>query len=94
MQVTRKLQAVHQALGLVAKQGNIEGFFRNLENVDRFSGLVEDIRDAMMEYQVCLNGASLAPLILLQTSLQQDIYDKNCQLIVNLTSLLSLSQTD
>ena len=62
MRVTRKLQAVHQDLDLVAKQGNVEGFFRNLENADMFSGLVEDIRDAMMEYQVCLGDASLAPL--------------------------------
>ena len=63
MRVTRKLQAIHKDLDLVAKQGNVEGFFRNLENADRFSGLVEDIRDAMVEYQVRLNSASLAPLI-------------------------------
>ena len=37
----------------MAEQGNIEGFFRNIENADRLSGLVEDIRDAMTEYQVC-----------------------------------------
>ena len=62
MQVSRKLQAVTQDLDLVVKQGNIEGFFRNLENADRFSGLVEDIRDAMVEYQVCSNSASLPHL--------------------------------
>ena len=62
MQVSRKLQAVNQDLDLVAKQGNIEGFFRNLENADRFSGLVEDIRDAMVEYQVCFNNVSLPHL--------------------------------
>ena len=62
MQVSRKLQAVNQDLDLVAKQGNIEGFFRNLENADRFSGLVEDIRDAMVEYQVCFNNVSIPHL--------------------------------
>ena len=60
MRVTRKLQAVLQDLDLVVKQGNIKGFFQNRENADRLSGLVEDIRDAMVEYQVCFNDASLA----------------------------------
>ena len=59
---TRKLQAAHQDLDLVVKQGNVEGFFRNLENADKLSGLVEDIRDAMVEYQVRLDDALLAPL--------------------------------
>jgi hypothetical protein len=56
------LQGVHQDLNLLAEQGNIEGFFRNIENADRLSGLVEDIRDAMMEYQVCFNGTFPTPL--------------------------------
>jgi hypothetical protein len=46
----------------MAKQGNIEGFFSNLENADRLNGLVEDIRNAMLDYQVCLEDAPLAPL--------------------------------
>jgi hypothetical protein len=53
VRITRKLQAVFQDLDLVVKQGNIKGFFQNRENADRLSGLVEDIRDAMVEYQVC-----------------------------------------
>jgi hypothetical protein len=47
----------------MAKQGNIEAFFSNLENADRLNGLVEDIRNAMLDYQVCLEDAlALAPL--------------------------------
>ena len=38
------------------EQGKIEGFFNNVENADRLGGLVEDIRDAMIEYQVCVRG--------------------------------------
>jgi len=33
-------------------QGKIKGFFTNVKNADKLGGLVEDIRDAMMEYQV------------------------------------------
>jgi len=28
------------------------GFFSNAQNLDKLSGMVEDIRDAMMDYQV------------------------------------------
>jgi len=33
-------------------QGKIKGFFTNVKNAEKLGGLVEDIRDAMMEYQV------------------------------------------
>ena len=31
-----------------------EGLVKNVENADNLGGLVEDIRDAMLEYQVCI----------------------------------------
>ena len=62
MWFTRKLQDSCKDLELLAKQGNIEGFFCNLDNAGGLSGLVEDICNAMVEYQVCLGDASLAPL--------------------------------
>ena len=34
------------------EQGKVEGFFNNTKDADKLGGLVEDIRDAMMEYQV------------------------------------------
>ena len=34
-------------------QGTIQGFFNNTENADKLGGLVEDIHDAIMDYQVC-----------------------------------------
>jgi len=40
----------------LAKQGKVEGFFNNVKNADELGGLVEDIRDATMEYQVCPQG--------------------------------------
>ena len=36
----------------LAEQGKVEGFFNNVKNADKLGGLVEDIRDAVMEYQV------------------------------------------
>ena len=37
----------------MTEQGNIEGFFNNPKNAEKLSGLVGDIHDAVMEYQVC-----------------------------------------
>ena len=48
------MENVRQDLALLEAQGNIEGFFSNTENADKLSGLLEDIRDAMLEYQVCI----------------------------------------
>ncbi|KAF9648430.1 hypothetical protein BDM02DRAFT_3187181 [Thelephora ganbajun] len=62
----RKLEKIAGELIPLAEQGMVEGFFNSVKNADKLGGLVEGIRDAMMEYQ---------------TSLQQDIYDKSCQLI-------------
>ena len=35
-------------------QGKAEGFINNVTNADKLGGLVEDIRDAMVGYQVCV----------------------------------------
>jgi hypothetical protein len=36
----------------LGEQGNVEGFFNNIKNADKLGGMVEDIRDAVMDYQV------------------------------------------
>jgi len=68
-------------------QGNVKGFFTNVKNADKLGILVEDIRDAMMEYQVCICElfATVHVRRSHQTLLQQDIYDKSCRFIVSLT---------
>jgi len=48
----RKLRRVLRDLTPLAKQGNVEGFFGNVKNADKLIGLVEDVRDAVMDYQV------------------------------------------
>ena len=49
----RELEKIQRELDPLAKQGTVEGFFNNVKNADKLGGLVEDIRDAVMEYQVC-----------------------------------------
>ena len=56
--ITRSLDNIHRGLARLEGQGKVEGFFNNAENADKLSGTVEDIRDAMMEYQVCGHGLS------------------------------------
>ena len=51
--VGRKLQSILQGLELLAKQGNVEGFLKNPKNAEKLRGLVGDISDAVMDYQVC-----------------------------------------
>jgi len=59
------LEGVHQDLVLLSEQGKVEGFFNNIKNADELSGLVEDIRDAMMDYQVCMPHCSFLPCLML-----------------------------
>ena len=54
MGITRKLEEVHQGLTQLTGQGMAVGFLANTENAQRINGLVEDIREVMMDYQVCM----------------------------------------
>jgi len=63
--IIRKLGNGLQELESLAKQGKVEGFFSNVENADKLGGLVEDIRDAMMEYQVCIHNCPSPALLML-----------------------------
>ena len=49
----RKLEKIRQELALLAEQGKAKGFLNNTDNADKLGGLIEDIRDVMMDYQVC-----------------------------------------
>ena len=53
MVIDRKLQNILQGLELLAKDGNVEGFLNNPKNAEKLGGLVGDICDAVMDYQVC-----------------------------------------
>ena len=59
----RKLYHIRRDLLTLEKQGKVEGFFKNSENSGKIGSLVEDIRNAMMEYQArILVQPSQAPL--------------------------------
>ena len=45
----RKLEGVHVDLTLLAEKGKVKGFS---ENINGLGYLLEDIRDAVLEYQV------------------------------------------
>jgi len=53
MEIVRELEGVLCELKPLVDQGNAAGFFLNAENSGKLGGLAEDVRNAMMEYQVC-----------------------------------------
>ena len=88
--IVRKLDNILQELDPLAEQGNIEGFFNNAKNADKLTSLVDGIREAVMDYQVCnWNQFIVLASDIFQTSLQQEMYDQSCQLIVGLSLLPS-----
>ena len=56
----RKLHLIRKDLLPLEKQGKVEGFFKNIKNSGELDGLVADIRDAMMEYQVWINDPTIS----------------------------------
>ena len=50
----RKLQGILRDLVPLEEEGKVEGFFNNAENAGKLGDLVEDVRDAVMDYQVCV----------------------------------------
>ena len=64
MGIARKLRDVDQELTLLAGQGKkAAGFLANTENAQRINGLVEDIREVMMDYQVCTSNTLFFPYL-------------------------------
>ena len=55
----RKLGGVREDLTILTKQGKVKGFLNNVGDAATLGGLLEDIRDAMMEYQVCISSTTL-----------------------------------
>ena len=62
--IGRKLQDIYRDLALLGEHGKVKGFFNNVNNADKLSGLAEDIRDAMMDYQVCALNAPFFPCVI------------------------------
>jgi len=54
--VYRKLDKVLGNLKQLEERGKVEGFLNNVKDAEALTGLTEDIRDAMMDYQVCIHA--------------------------------------
>ena len=52
LRTVRKLEGVSQAMESMASQNDLVGFLNNPKNSQRVNLLVEDIRYALMDYQV------------------------------------------
>lgn len=61
MGTTRKLEGTSRDLRLMAEQGKVKSFLNNTRNADKLRDLLEDIRAAMMEYQVRVNELAGSP---------------------------------
>ena len=53
MEASRKLKEIDQAMNSITTQEELAVFLEDPENAQRLNGLVEDIRYAFMDYQVC-----------------------------------------
>ena len=53
----RKLDDILRALTPLEQRGKVTQFLNSTEDVNKLAGLVEDIHNAMMDYQVCLQSA-------------------------------------
>ena len=62
MWIARDLDKILRGLEPLAEQGKAEGFFNNVKNADKLAGLVEDIRDTVMKYQVCRQKELTSPI--------------------------------
>jgi len=62
MGMTRKLENICQDLTLLAEQGEVMSFLAKTENAQRINILVEDICEAMMDYQVCMASCSFSTI--------------------------------
>ena len=62
MRISRKLEDIHQGLTLPPEQEKITEFLTNTGNAQRINDLVEDIREALMGYQVCLTIYLFCPI--------------------------------
>jgi len=51
--IARKLEGICQSLTLPGDQGDLVKFLANPKNIQRINGLIEDIYEALMDYQVC-----------------------------------------
>ena len=53
MGIARKVGDIHRHLTPLSEQARVAGSLANTENWERIDDLIEGIREAIIEYQVC-----------------------------------------
>jgi len=61
MWISRKLEDARRDLTPLEEQGKVVGFLTNTKITQKIDSLVEDVREAVMDYQVGVSGGSLLP---------------------------------
>ena len=61
--ITRKLEGVRKTLDRMRAQKNLAQFLSNTENAQKLNDLVDDIREAVMDYQVCTESRGVVPVV-------------------------------
>jgi len=64
MGLARKLGDIHQSLTLLAEQREVIRSLINAESAQRINGLVEDIHEVLMDYQVCVLNYLFLPCLM------------------------------
>ena len=59
--ICRKLKDAHQ--GLPPPGAGLVELLTNAENAQKINGLMEDIREALIDYQVCMSSCSFPPCL-------------------------------
>lgn len=54
MGITRKLEDICHSLALPVERGDIMGFLLDTKSMQRINSLLEDVHEALMDYQVCM----------------------------------------
>jgi len=57
MGIIRKLKEIGQAMDSVTAQEDLALLLKKPDNAQKLNGLVQDIRDVLMDYQVCSLGS-------------------------------------
>ena len=73
--ICRRLTGILTKLEPLSEQNGLLKFLRNEDHAGLLNGFIQDITQAVMDYQVCLETHSWALLTPAQTSLQQTTYE-------------------
>ena len=60
MRIIRKLEDIYQSLTQLSEQGRAMELLTDAKNAQKVNSLVEDIREVLMDYQVCMPNYSFS----------------------------------